>query len=252
MAHNGAYRRIRSLKRAIGPTPPSTMAAQPQPQAYKAYKDRYCQEPDILNGGYAPQYERFSTTSTSTAEQLYDHVLTSSQVIPKVYLFLTNHQGKATIGTLHRPTRYSTHPVNPSQWDGRAFAFLDDIIAGNYVQLVEFPRTAFELGDEQVVPTVAGIDAQLATLGPNDTYIPAPAEGAADTEKLRTRQLVPVPHAYLNLVFGRAFTPRSLWQELSPRVGSFNVTTKRTGTIYPGSAATNEPAAGLRHHATPE
>ena len=58
----------------------------------------------------------------------------------------------------------------------------------------------------------------LTTLTENKLYLPAPAAGSPDTEKIRTRQLIQVPHTYVAWVFDRSFTPRMLWTELGSAI----------------------------------
>ena len=144
------------------------MAAQSQRPL--TYKEKYEQDEDVLNGQYASLYTRFAANSGYPAIDIQQHVIASSNVVPKVFLFLTEKDGGPVVATLHRPTRYEAHPVTTSSWDGKAFAFIDDLLPGNYIQMVEFPTNAFALCPEQVTPTLAGIDAQLATLAPEEPY----------------------------------------------------------------------------------
>ena len=71
----------------------------------------------------------------------------------------------------------------------------------------------FELAGAQTVPTTANVHALLAA-HPTRNTLPAMAVGSPDSEQLDTRRLVQVPPKYVEIVMGRSFTPRQLWDEL--------------------------------------
>ena len=71
-----------------------------------------------------------------TGQALYKHVLAAGMQVPKVYLTLTKTANDYKISAVHRPTAYTRNPVHPSQWDGRVFAFIRDVLPGNFINLV--------------------------------------------------------------------------------------------------------------------
>ena len=126
---------------------------------------------------------------------------------------LSGHAGITSSITLHRPTRYASHPVDTSVWDGATLAFAGDVLAGNHIEIVRVPANAFEVAPNNNVPTIAGLQAMLAAqpdavqFGPFDDATP-------DTQPTPVRNMVPVPPAYVHLVLDRALNPRALWEQV--------------------------------------
>ena len=114
---------------------------------------------------------------------------------------------------LHRPTRYASHPVDTSVWDGATLAFAGDVLAGNHIEIVHVPTHAFEVAPNNNVPTIAGLQALLAAqpdavqFGPFDDATP-------DTQPTAVRNMVPVPPAYVHLVLDWALNLRALWEQV--------------------------------------
>ena len=94
--------------------------------------------------------------------------------------------GTYLIRTVHRVQRYLDHPVTPSPWDGRVFAFEGGVLPGNHIDLVAFPNNAFEFCDVATVSTLVQAAAILAAQ-PNLPQILPLAQGAADTQDVRVR-----------------------------------------------------------------
>ena len=180
----------------------------------KNYMEKYTRTPDVLNGSYHGIYTRHSRVLDS-AMQLHRHATSSKDVVPKVYLCHTTIGGKPTISAIHRPSVYESHPVNPSQWDEQVFAFRGDLMPGNYITMIQFTETLFDRTTVQTVPTLAAMDGLVASLPADQYYIPAPEPHAADTEEIRTRNVVQVPYPYIPLVLQRQGTPKEYWLELA-------------------------------------
>ena len=156
-------------------------AAAPLASTYLA---KYSNEEDILNGEYASLYDRYNMGTQ--AQVLSSLAIKSSAVIPKVYLYLSKVNGKPVIAAFHRPSVYEAHPITITEWDGEAFCFRGDVMPGNHIPMFKFPDQAFERTELQRVPTMAAIDGLVGAMPRNAHYIPAPADGAADTELIRT------------------------------------------------------------------
>lgn len=181
----------------------------------KTYQEKYLLEPDVLGGDYTHLYSRFDLATARTGQEIRDQVLLASNAIPKAYLFLCNHNNTPTVEVLFRPSRFASDLTTVSQWDDLAFGFLGDVLPGNHIEMVGFPTNAFTRTTPQLVPTLAAMDAAVGLLDPlQDSFIPAPAVGTADTEQVSTRVMVQVPHTYLATVFNRQHTPISLWTDL--------------------------------------
>ena len=105
-------------------------------------------------------------------------------------LYLTEVNGSPRIASFHRPSVYEAHPINVSEWHGKAFVFWGDLMQGNHIPMVELPEDAFDRTEPQRVPTLAAMDGLVGTIPPNEYYIPAPAPNAADTELVGTRMVI--------------------------------------------------------------
>ena len=81
--------------------------------------------------------------------------------VPKVSLGLVEHAGVTSSITLHRPTQYASHPIDTSVWDGATFAFAGDVLAGNHIEIVRVPTTAFKVAPDNNVPTIARLQVLL-------------------------------------------------------------------------------------------
>ena len=162
----------------IGPAAATVAAtAAAGPIMVRTYTEKYSGDNDVLNGAYDALYELYRTAAT--LESLFKHAVDSSQVIPKVYLYLTEVEDKPVIAAMHRPSRYEAHPIEPSQWDGMAFVFKGDVMTGNHLPMYQLPGEAFDRTEPTRVPTVAAMDGLIGSIPPGEYYIPAPAAGAA-------------------------------------------------------------------------
>ena len=75
----------------------------------RTYLDKYTQDTDVLEGDYTSFYNRYAATLPE--EQVVKHVIGSSMVLPKVFLYLATADGKPTISAFHRPSTYQAHPT---------------------------------------------------------------------------------------------------------------------------------------------
>ena len=133
--------------------------------------------------------------------------------VPKVYLGLVEHAGVTSSITLHRPTQYTSHPVDTSVWDGVTLAFAGDVLAGNHIKIVRVPAIAFEVAPDNNVPTIAGLQALLAAQ-PNAVHFGPFDDNTQDTQTIVVRNMVPIPPAYVHLIVDRALNPQALWEQV--------------------------------------
>lgn len=196
-------------------------AGGPTAATARNYIERYTRLPDAMGGAYSDLYTRHSMI-TESANRLHRHSISSKDVVPKVYLYHTTVGGKPTIAAIHRPSTYEAHPVNPSNWDDEAFIFKGDLMPGNYITMMSFPDSVFDRTAPQTIPTVAAMDALVGALRNDEYYVPAPAENAADTEQVRTRNIIQVPYPYIPLVLKREGTPKQYWIELGGAIRNDN------------------------------
>ena len=183
----------------------------------KDYAAFHAKMEDTLQQRCGQLHRRFRVTGPNlpTPQELFELAVSTSNVIPKAYLCLVERGGKPRIEAVHRPFRYSAHPLETTQWDGEVFVFLGDLMRGNAIVTRRLPPEAFEITNEQTAPNLAAMDPLLQSLNSDHDHIPAPEEGTADTRAVITRNMIQVPHKYVPLVLNKSFTPKQLWIELA-------------------------------------
>ena len=134
-----------------------------------------------------------------------------------MFLGLVEHAGAMSSITLHRPTQYASHPVDASIWDGATLAFAGDVLAGNHIEIVQVPTTAFEVAPDNNVPTIEGLQAMLAAQ-PNVVQFGPFEDDTPDTQSIAVRNMVPIPPSYVHLVLDRALNLRALWEQVGGAV----------------------------------
>ena len=133
------------------------------------YKAKFTAEGDKLNGNYTTYISLYNTANGAmTGGELHAHVLAAGLQVPKVYLVLVKSHNDYSVQAIHRPTAYTRDPTTPTQWDGHNFAFINDVLPGNFINLVPFPDNAFDVCQPQRVPTIAQTTAALTTLPANE------------------------------------------------------------------------------------
>lgn len=209
---------------AIPPPPPGGPVVPPAPPGTGArvgptagpinYLEKFQRAPDALHGNYQALLAPYASNSGNDHATLLTRLVTSSELVPKVFLALVDEGGGSyRTRTLHRIRLYPQHPVVPSHWDGRGLTFMGDVLPGNFVSIGLFPDTAFDVVGPVTVPTIPQADASLAGNAGQDVLLPF-ANGAANTENISVRHVVRVPHAYVPLVMQRNLSPRELWTQL--------------------------------------
>ena len=196
------------------PAPPTPAAgAIPLTTPIITYLQKYRGQGDALEGRYQEFLAPYAPDSGRTHAQLEARILSTTAEVPKVFLGLVEHAGATSSVTLHRPTQYASHPVDASIWDGATLAFVGDVLAGNHIEIVRVPTTAFEVAPDNNVPTIAGLQAMLAAQ-PNAVQFGPFDDGAPDTQPMAVRNMVPIPPSYVHLVLDRALNPRALWEQV--------------------------------------
>ena len=139
------------------PVPPTPAAgAIPLPTPITTYLHKYQEQGDALEGRYQEFLAPYAPDSGRTHAQLMARILATMAEVPKVFLGLVEHAGVTLSITLHRPTQYTSHPVDTSVWDGATLALAGDVLAGNHIEIVWVPAIAFEVAPDNNVPTIAG------------------------------------------------------------------------------------------------
>ena len=100
------------------PAPPTpATGAIPLPTPILTYLQKYQGQGDVLAGRYHKFLAPYTPDSGRTHAQLEARILSMTAEVPKVFLGLVGHAGVTSSITLHRPTRYASHPVDTSVCD---------------------------------------------------------------------------------------------------------------------------------------
>jgi hypothetical protein len=118
-----------------------------------------------------------------------------------------------TILCYHRFTRYEAGLGEQTPYDGNCLSFFGDMIDGQVPPLVLLPDDLFNTAGSTQVPTSAQLDLLLAQDTSLELVGPFQATDP-DTEAISVRRIAFLPHKYVPLVLGQAFTPRVLWATL--------------------------------------
>ena len=195
------------------------MAAAPPPTHGTAttpvviYSQRYGRQRDALEGQYGQFLAPYAHDRTRMHTPLLTRLLANGHSVPKVFLSLVEHGGIYRSVSVHRLTLYANHTYEPSLWDNLVLGFGGDVLPGNHIKLFRFAGNAFEVTGGQVVPTVAGMHALLAAT-PTATSVGPFHDGDPDTQLIRSRNVLPVPLAYINIILDKTLTPQELWDQL--------------------------------------
>ena len=112
------------------PAPPTPATGViPLPTPIITYLQKYQGQGDALAGRYQEFLALYAPDSSRTHAQLEARILSMTAEVPKVFLGLVEHAGVTSSITLHRPTKYASHPVDTSVWDGAMLAFAGDVLA---------------------------------------------------------------------------------------------------------------------------
>ena len=190
-------------------TTSATMAA----HSITTYAEHYAALPDDLQGRYDRLLAPYDPASCRSHQQLLHRLLSMSDTSPKAFVGLVEHSGSYCTVLVHRITLFKSHPVDVSDWDGKALGFGGDVMPGNHIELMEVPEDAFAVVPEHVVPTRENVT-HLLSGNPTVEVLGPFTAGDPDTEPLKCRKMVPVPAAYLHLLLDRTLTPRQLWEQV--------------------------------------
>jgi hypothetical protein len=143
--------------------------------------------------------------------------LTLHDDIPDVYAYQDHDTG--AICTVHRISTTASIPGVPSAWwDGIVFAFEGDVMAGAHINLVQMPVQPFHLTNAVHAPTADALNAHWANLAVGAAFVGPFQAGDADTSKVVTRHMMPVPYSYVALMHTQILMPRQAWQTVGMQV----------------------------------
>lgn len=175
------------------------------------YLEKFSDEGDALNSEYKSLFDRFAP-GDATPGTLLEHLVNSDGMVPLVFLCLVQEDGKSTIKTLHRFTRYRKG-LATSPHDGQTFVFVNDVVTGHQIEMALFESKFLETVGPIKVRSREETELALETM-PAEAELLEPMENQEGTVEVTVRRVVPVPHCYLHMVMGNDRTPKALWNEL--------------------------------------
>lgn len=190
--------------------PPIAIPNQPTTLA-----ELYQQMPDVYNGMYLGLLTQYSGTVATTSEELIALTCRFPTTAPNVFLYVDSVGVIKTVSQIHA---YESVIGQPGPWDQTCFAFSSDVVHHQVGHVIlpdaNFFRTVVDIS----VPTVATMEGALTALAAGTLFCGPYAAGDADTELISSRRAVPVPHAYVPLIYNRELTPLQAWLQLGTQI----------------------------------
>ena len=193
-------------------------AAPAQPATARApykYSEKHASMPDLYGGTYLPFLHAHRPEAVLPPADVLQTALSLHEGLPGVYVYQAH--GSLAIRTIHRISKTASIPGVPSQWDAMVFAFEGDVQYPGMINLVQIPTQAFHLTPVVLAPTAVAMTGQWALAGGADCVGPYQA-GAPDTTDVTTRRMMPVPQAYVPLLFNRVLTPQEAWIQVGEQI----------------------------------
>jgi hypothetical protein len=152
-----------------------------------------------------------------TPAEVRDSVNASAANLEPIVLLIL-HEGKARCYLCPCLMNSTLGTTYPQAIEGHMFA-LDGDLHQNHGTIVDLPHSLFnQIINAQPVPTVAEIEAQLAA-HPELELIGPLAAGDANTELVRTRNVVPVPFIYAQMFLAQEeVAPRYFFEAILPAI----------------------------------
>ena len=180
---------------------------------------------DPHNGNYSTLYPGFNidinaNANNATPAQLRNLIAAAGAQRQPLALAIINDD---KVHVFICPTRCElTLGAAPSVLDGRTFAFDGDLF-NNQGLNVEIQDHHYNYATQQqsLVPTVPHIVTQLAADPLLELFDPFVA-GAANTEAIKTRCIVPLPFKYVPLFLATVVTPRYYFETILPVITADN------------------------------
>ena len=171
--------------------------------------------PDVYNGvyqAYLAEYGNFQRTEEEM--QKLSTVDFPADQVPAVFIFQDNHRNIRAVHHMHKITRPLGQP--PGQWDNVCIGFSSDIHEGHITTLVLPTPELFTATPNTIVPTTATMQQRLTTAA--NGMLQQFDINDADVEEVRSRRVIPVPHAYVMQFLYRSLTPSDAWQQIGMQI----------------------------------
>jgi hypothetical protein len=177
-------------------------------------RELYRQMPDVYNGtyqGFLGQYGEGAATS----EELMSLTKRFPTTVPNVFIYLDSNGVIKSVAQVH-----SVEVIigQPGTWDQSVFAFNSEVIHGHVGTVLLPTGSFFATVQNIIVPTVVMMEALLTALPAGTNYLGPYNVDDMDTEEIVSRRAVPVPHAYVPLVFNQSFSPTEAWHQIGMQI----------------------------------
>ena len=188
------------------------------PAEMVTYMEKYTAAEDIYQGAYdALLAAHHPDAALPPADVLQTALSLKDSGIPDVYAYQEHDTLK--IRTVHRITQAAKIPGVASAWDGLTFAFEGDVSLPGLINVVQLPANLFHLTTAVQAPTSNTLNALWAAAAAVFVDCVGPCQaGDADVAQVVTRRMMPVPHAYVRLLYNRTLTPQQAWQEVAEQI----------------------------------
>jgi hypothetical protein len=184
------------------------------PNQPSTLRDLYQQMPDVYNGVYQGLLEQYGG-GERTSESLMALTLRFPTTVPNVFMYLDIDGVLKTVSQIHG---VEIIIGQPGLWDHSVFAFNSEVFHGNVGTVLLPAGTFFSMVPNITVPTVATMDVLLTALPGEMKYLGPFEVDDIGTEEIISRRSVPVPHAYIPLVYNREFLPKEAWQQIGMQI----------------------------------
>jgi hypothetical protein len=178
------------------------------------FRELFATMPDVYNGMYNAYLQAFAPND-EPATQIFDMMLRfPHDQVPSVLVYMGHDKLIRTMHHVHSVDRPFGQPPGP--WANTFIGFVGDV-THNLVNTIAVPRNElFALAPAVVVPTLATMAAALVD-APAEGILPL-VVGEDGVEEVQSRRTVPVPHAYVPLLFNRTLTPREAWEQVGMQI----------------------------------
>lgn len=200
---------------AIPPAPAAPVAMLAPPRDFDAF---FSDPTNDTHGGNYGHIMGYFTPTVGVAwdeGRVHHNVVNAGIDVVNAYIGLfedpTFPAGRTRL--LHTPSFYPTVIGRTSGYDGRAYAFLDDVASG-VITTVNFPSNYFGLANNGAL-RIYNDPATLRTAFGTDAHmeIVEPVPNGAGTSEVLMPHLMFVPPKYAQQLLGRRLTPRQLLTE---------------------------------------
>lgn len=173
--------------------------------------------PDVYNGTYQRFLNEYDVNNAQPGTALLLNTITRFPMtqVPALFAYVGTD---GLISTVHHIHRVEVPFGQPSPWLDAMIGFKGEIHNTQIAYVQVGVDTFFDNTDPVRVPTVATMGAAYAALAAGTINVGPYDDNAPDTEEVQCRRAIPVPYAYVPLMFGRDLTPQQAWEQVGAQI----------------------------------